>query len=520
MSVLTAVPRLVVPRVHLHPSLWLPLLASVLNAALFLIIRPDVADLQAAYARGAATAQGVGLTYWFQWFGGGTTPGHYSIISPYLSSWFSAPLVGAVSTVAITLLLDRALTRANYQVAATWVGTITIGLSLWSGRIAFALGAALALVGLIGLLEKRVVVGALGAVGAVFASPVTGVFLGMGLFAILVLDREYRRRALALAATTAATLLFVAFYFGSPGPQSYPFHSAILVSVVSLFMLATRPAEAVRLVIWLTAIASPIIWLVPNGMGSNLARMPYICIPVAAIATATVSRRAAIMVVTPAIVICSVFSAEDLSVAVKPAAAADYYDTLAARLDRMPRLADYRLKIVQNRDFHTADFVLLNHAALATGWETQQMRALNPVLESETELNPTSYLLWLHNNAVGYVAFDHRSPDDDGPEYRLVAAGLDYLTPIWRDKTWVLYRVQDPTPIVPAPAELVQATQRALTIKIPCACTVPIRVRYSSFLTVTDVKTGRVGVTANDLTGWTTVTTPTPGTYRLAGRTI
>src|SRR4051794_27383968 len=155
---------------------WLPpLLASVASALAFYYVRPDVGDLQAALARQSAAAHGVGLTYWFQWFGGGTTPGHYSVITPLLSSWLSAPLVGALATIAVTPLVHRVLAGTRFQVAGTWVGTITAGCSLWSGRIAFALGAAAVLLALIGLRERRVLPAVLGTVAAVFASPVTGV---------------------------------------------------------------------------------------------------------------------------------------------------------------------------------------------------------------------------------------------------------------------------------------------------------------------------------------------------------
>lgn len=506
-------------RLRLHPALRLPLLAAVLNAALFAIIQPDVADLQAALARGSATAHGVGLTYWFQWFGGGTTPGHYSVLSPWLSSWISAPLLGALATVVLTPLVDRVLDGTYYQVAGTWVGTVTAGLSLWSGRIAFALGLAAAVVALIGLRERRWWLAAAGTIAAVFSSPVTGAFLGAALLAAWLVERPYRRPALLLGILCGATLLFVAYYFGSPGPQTWPVVSAVLVTATSLIMLFARPAATVRFVAWLTAVASPILLLFPNGMGSNLARMPYVCLPVAVVATAGVRRRLALLIIAPAVVICSVFSFADLQLAAEPAASATYYDGLARQLDRMPQLRNYRLEVVQFKDFHTADYVLLDHAALATGWETQEQRELNPILDSP-ELDADTYHLWLDNNAVGYVAFDHRSPDPDGREWALVHRGLPYLTETWHDSTWTLYRVDDPTPIVAAPASLLTATQSALTIRVPCACTVPIRVRWSKFLTLTGVGTARTGLVADDLTGWTVITTTAPGTYQLAGRTI
>ena len=81
----------------------------------FCVARPDVGDLQAALARESAARHGVGLTYWFKWFGGGSTPGNYSVITPTLSAWFGTVLVGVVATVAMTPLAWRAFARLPYR---------------------------------------------------------------------------------------------------------------------------------------------------------------------------------------------------------------------------------------------------------------------------------------------------------------------------------------------------------------------------------------------------------------------
>src|ERR1700744_4044831 len=47
----------------------------------FILVRPPVADLQAADARAAAAARGVGLSYWLSWYSG-SAPGDYSVLTP------------------------------------------------------------------------------------------------------------------------------------------------------------------------------------------------------------------------------------------------------------------------------------------------------------------------------------------------------------------------------------------------------------------------------------------------------
>jgi len=504
------------PRIPwLRAEASIPLLVSVVSATLFVIIEPGVPDLEAALAHQSASSHGVGLTYWFQWFGGGSTPGQYSVLTPWLSALLTAPGLGALATVVVTPLVDRVLVGTTFRLTGTWLATVTAGLSLWSGRIAFALGLAVAVVALIGLRERRVVLAVIGVIGSVCASPVAGAFLAMALLASGVVERKNRRLALLLTALCGSALLAVAWYFGMPGPAIYRPISAELVAAFSLLMVLARPAPAVRVVACMTAIASVVLVLVPNGMGSNLSRMPYICLPVAVVATAGVRRWIALLLVTPALVCCGYFAYHDLRVASYPAASPSYYDSLARELDRTPQLRNYRLEVVQSRSFHTADYALLDHAALATGWETQQLQALDPILKSR-ELNATNYRTWMGVNAVGYIAFDRRSPDAIDPEYKLVARGLSYLTSVWRDSTWTLYRVEDATPIVSKPATLLTASQSQLTVRFTCACSVPVRVRWSKFLTVSDDASGLSGV-VTDAGGWSVVTVPQAGIYELEG---
>ena len=51
-------------------------------------------------------------------------------------------------------------------------------------------------------------------------------------------------------------------------------------------MLLARPAAVVRLTLVATAVISPLLLTFPNGMGSNLVRLPWICLPCAVVATA------------------------------------------------------------------------------------------------------------------------------------------------------------------------------------------------------------------------------------------
>jgi hypothetical protein len=502
-----------------YAQILAPLVVALANAAAFLAVRPNVGDLQAALARQLAAASGVGLGYWFQWFGGGTTPGHYSVLSPYLSSWLGAALSGAVATVAITPLAHRALADTRFPTSGTWLATVTAGASLWSGRIPFALGCAFALVGCIGVRRRKLLLALAGAVGSALCSPVTGAFLVFGLGAVFLVEREYRRLSLAVAGACSAALVFVAVFFGTPGPEGFGLWTSLTVSACALALLVARPAPVLRVVLWCTVVASPLLSIVPNGLGSNFVRLPWICLPAAVVATASSRRLVAVLAAVPAVAFCINATVVDLRVSRQPAAALAYYDPLIRQLDSAPGLLNYRLEVVQDSRIHTAAYALISHAALAGGYETQQSNQLNGVLSSDRGLDAVSYKVWLDNNAVGYVAFA-KSSVGKSAEYRLVAAGgLPYLTRVSDGHDWTLYRVKYPTPIVPAPERLLSATQSELRIAVPCACAFHLRVRYSKFLGASTARPGaRPAVVSDDGTGWTVMSTPAPGTYVLKGK--
>src|SRR5690349_23569826 len=116
---------------------WLLIVTAIalVNGAAFLLVRPGVNDLWAARARASAARHGVGLTYWFGWFGGGSTPGNYSVLTPSLSALLTPELLGAISALVITVLAQWLLRPTPHGLAATYVVTLAAATNLWSGRI-------------------------------------------------------------------------------------------------------------------------------------------------------------------------------------------------------------------------------------------------------------------------------------------------------------------------------------------------------------------------------------------------
>src|SRR4051794_38156035 len=132
-----------------------PSLFAALSGIAFVILRPGVNDLWAARARASAAKHGVGLTYWFSWFGGGTTPGNYSVLTPYTSALIGTEVLGAVSALAVTVLATIAVRGTAYPVAGAWVAAVSAALNLWSGRVPFLFGSALAVGAVIAIQHQR-----------------------------------------------------------------------------------------------------------------------------------------------------------------------------------------------------------------------------------------------------------------------------------------------------------------------------------------------------------------------------
>jgi hypothetical protein len=496
-----------------RPRAWdPPLVFSLVAVAGFLVFRPPAGDLWAARARASAAAHGVGLHYWFSWFGG-MVPGHYSVLAPYLSRVADVSVLGA-ATVAVILLCRRLVRDTRHPAIATWLAAVATAFSLWSGRVPFALGTAVALLALLAVLTDRVVFAALAGVAAALVSPVCGAFVIIGLVGVVLHVAPRRRAALAAIGGAAVPLLGVAAYFGFPGPEGFQLVQAVGATAATAALLLTRPAPYVRTVLIISTVASPLLAVIPNGLGSNFERFVWVWLPVATAATARARPSLTAVTAAAAVGLGIIGSTKDLFVAAQPLSRPSYFTNLNAQLDQMPGLAGFRLEVVPD-GAHVAAYELLDHALLARGFETQSDNLLNAVLQSSS-LDAARYRGWLDENAVGYVLID-RTTLAAGPEDRLVRSGaLPYLHEIWSDAHWRLFQVRQPTPIVAAPVRMLDADQARLTVAAPRAGHFALRVRWSRFLHARSSASSAARLEP-DHHGWTTFIVHRPGTYTISG---
>jgi hypothetical protein len=94
-------------------------------------------------------------------------------------------------------------------------------------------------------------------------------------------------------------------------------------------------------------------------------------------------------------------------------------------------------------------------------------------------------------------------------EQMLFSSGLSYLHRVWTDPHWALYAVTRPTPLVAAPAHVVQHLDAGLVVDAPAPGSYLVRLRWSPYLVVDG---GRVSRAAD---GQVVLALNSPGVHRL-----
>ncbi|MGA4729974.1 hypothetical protein ACPB67_21350 [Micromonospora taraxaci] len=508
---------------------------AVVLAVAFLVAPRMGTDLAAQVAR-AEFADRYGATpIDLGWYGGVNQYG-YSLFTARLGALIGMRPLGAVAAVlgAFALAWLFARNRARRPLLAGVLGAVVLVGNLASGRITFAVGLTFGLLALCAVSAERpprtarLALAAVCAALATAASPVAGLFTGLAGAALLL--AALRRgdgpgRALpggwraegplaegfVLAVAPAVTLAPIAFLFGNGGTQPYSAESmrinvalAVLVAV-----LVPRRRRVLRVGAALTVLLLVAAYYVPSPIGSNALRLPLLfALPVlagyaplpgpwlAGLLAATVWWQSPVMT-------------SDVTRAGAPESSPAFHRPLVEELQRRQPLG--RVEVVPLRD-HWESAYLPPTVPLARGWERQVDSDRNALFYDGT-LNAQTYERWLHDEAVTYVAIAPDAPADrwGRDEAAMIRAGLPYLQEVWRDTTWRLYAVADPTPLVGAPGQLV-ASDRGSVRLTAAPGDVPVRVRWSRWLSLT----GPDGCVRPGADGWTEVRVRAAGDYTIS----
>ncbi|WP_037859390.1 MFS transporter [Streptomyces sp. NRRL S-340] len=545
-----------------HPVLSITGLAGVLHIVWFFTFANSGGDLAAQDAWAEFVGRHPDSAYNLAWYGGMHAVS-YSMVSPYLMSVLGVRttmmIAGTVSSGLLTLILLRSRVVRNPLWAAL-AGVFGLLCNAISGRVTFGLGTMFALGAVAAVFcwphrwrrrrwAKALVAAPLAAL-ATMGSPVAGLFVGLVAVALFLQKRRPGAWALGIAPSVVVAVSALLFPFSGTQPMGFGSASLPLLYAVLAAVLVPREWKTVRITSWVYALSVVGVWVISSQIGSNITRLAMLFAGTALVAalpfTVPRSRKwyTAVLALVGFGVWIGVKTVDDI---VHTAPAASWSRELAPLVNQLQKAGAEKGRVeVVPASSHREASALAPYVNLARGWNRQADMERNPLFYDDT-LNSANYHEWLQRWAVHYVVLPKGEPDGDGGqrERALVQRGMPYLSQVWGDANWQLFKVTDPTPLAEPNAVVDRAEQGELTIEVRKPGRVLIRIPYSPWLSLVDdhgkslkapqeteaskhrikgtPKTfdnvnGCLAETPQDARGdkWTTLLAPKTGTYRLA----
>jgi hypothetical protein len=431
-----------------------PVLAAAALAALYLILDLRTGDLAAHLYRADLFAR-EGFTIWNgNWYGGHHTPA-YSVLFPPLAHLLTPQVVGALAAVAAAALFEplaRGQFGENARWGALWFG-VTVGVSLFTGRLPFLFGVAVGLGALLALQRDRLLIAGVLALACSLASPVAGLFLALAAIAYEVTARTRSGALLAAVAVAAPVLVSVAFPEGGFQPFTFKSFAAVPLFCAVLVLILPREHRTLRIGAVLYALAATAAFVIDTPMGNNAVRLAELFGGAVVVCFLPWRRElrlrrsfvAALLVVLAAwplypTVRDLIRNARDDSTQ------ASYYRPLLEFLAREGREPG-RIEIPFTRA-HFEAYEVARRWPLARGWQRQLDIERNRLFYGGV-LNDLTYATWLSENGVRYVALPDAPLDfSSRKEKELIEAEPAYLRQRWASEHWRVYEVTLPHPLL------------------------------------------------------------------------
>ena len=476
----------------LRPSIWPLVVAGFLSVA-YLAITPMTADHGAQVFR-VGLFESSGPVIWNNyWFGGHHLPG-YSVLSPAIGSWIGFRIMGVLSVLGSVLLFSLIVERhwgERSRAGAIWFGA-TACVSLYSGRLTFALGVFVAMLAVF-LAQRGYRATSIGAAAAVsLASPVASLFLACaGLAHWLAqgtgqdgrLGRNTSGLEIAIAAFVPAVAIALLFPAGGTEPYVWSsFLPAIILTLTALLLLPSGE-RLVRVGLAVYAAALVATFLIDTPMGGNVNRMGVLLIgPLVVCAGWPLSRRPALVALLPFLLAWQLVPVvRDLStVAGEEVVKASFYDPVERIV--APDLASEpgRIEVLPVKS-HWESARLAPGIPLARGWERQTDRRLNGVIYDDA-MTATEYREWLDELSVRFVAVPNAELDySAGREAEVIGSDPGYLKEVARTPDWTIYRVGNPRPMVELPARLVELRTDSFEVRSPVRGDFRVAIRWTPY---------------------------------------
>ena len=464
-------------------------------ASLLVWLAPPSGDLAAhEYQRSLFLVHGFSLWDNF-WYAGRYAFVGYSVLyyplAAVLGIRLLAVLTIAVSAGAFAVLLERewgsAARWAIRAFAVIWAGVLI------TGEYPFALGVALALLSLLAFRSGRRWIGAGLTLLVLAASPVALVLLAVVLVGAAVARRAPLRGravpALGLVLAAAAEIILLRLFplGGSLGfPVSQAAAALTFCAIGIACTIGHERARVLRYVFTAYAIAIAVFYVVPSGLGDNVARLRYLALPLALLVLALRRWRP--------VKVSIVVAALALSWNVTPLAAGwargNQDVSSRATVWRAPvsylhahLRPGYRVEAVDTTDHWPAYYLASARIPLARGWFRQDDFPFDALLYRH-RLGAVPYLHWLRRLGVAYVVLTRSPPDySSRAEARLIRSGRTDLRPVFSTREISIYSVPRPRPILNGPGRptVLAFRESRLVVRVSRAGTYGVAVRWSPY---------------------------------------
>jgi hypothetical protein len=491
------------------------LIAAALGIA-YLIMQPSSADHAAQVFR-SGLFEDEGLSAWNNlWFGGHHTPG-YSVLFPLLGSAIGPRETAVLAAIASAVLFSAIAYRRwgdRARLGVIWFAAGT-SISLFTGRLAFALGIAIALAAVFAAQRGWRPAAIALAVLTPLASPVAALFLACAAVAHSIAERSRTGVELAVAALGTAVLLAFAFPEGGSEPfVASSFQPALLIAI-AVFLAIPKEERLLRYGVAAYAAALAAAFLVDTPMGGNATRMGALFLGPALAFGLWRRQRVLLALLAPFLVYWQLSPVvRDLeTVVAQPSVEAAYYAPVRDFVRGVPHHQRYRVEVLP-AEHHWEAAHVPKGIYIARGWERQLDRKLNALFYEDESgpLTAAAYKAWLDELGVGFVAVPDTELDYAAEgEARLIAEGLPYLKRELTSADWTIYRVRDPEPLAFGAGELVKLTPEGFVLNAQAAGTIVVKVRWTPYWSIKE-GTGCVEASTR---GFTRVIVPEQGRLRI-----
>jgi hypothetical protein len=489
------------------------LVAAALGIA-YLIIQPDSADHAAQVFR-SGLFDSQGLAAWDNfWFGGHHLPG-YGLMLPALGALIGPRLVGVLAAVIASLLFSAIAYRSfgdRARLGVAWFATAT-SISLFTGRLTFALGVAVALGAVFAAQRGHRLVAIFFAALTPLASPVAALFLACGVIAYAIAERKRTGLELALVTVGMAVLMSAAFPEGGNEPFDFSSYEPAILVTIAVFVALPSEERLLRYSVGAYALALTAAFLVQTPMGGNATRMGSLLLgPVLAFGLWRRQRLYLILLVPVLIYWQWSPVVRDLEqVSAQPSVQPGFYAPLIDYLRGQPRHDAYRVEVLPE-EHHWESAYVPRGIYIARGWERQLDRKLNPLFYQSTPLTGPQYRSWLDDLGVGFVAVPHAALDYAGrPEKKMLKRGPPrYLERVYNSADWTVYKVRNPSPLAIG-GKMVKLRPQGFVVDTSAPGTVLVRVHWTPYWSI-EQGTGCVEQAPG---GYTMLDVQTPGRFRV-----